>query len=262
MVLKTLEFQKHTHIPYSVTRAKYFSNGIITENPIQLTSDEIKSIISLFFCFKFHYPNFDDSKVPEIITILNERNLVFNITRDFGRHMIENLDNYYKGWLNHIEKTTFHFDKILKNTEIINFVEMALLDFMIIRNWEFGKFFIQEFSKIIIDSTTLERNSLSIKRALEKENDYLKKIGEKILESDENLETNESLLLVITLQERIIKNTVLRYSYTLTSYIVRENALELSLKIDTYKKTLSKSLNLKWSIDIDKGKGKGRGRGR
>jgi translation initiation factor 2 beta subunit (eIF-2beta)/eIF-5 len=176
--------------------------------------------------------------------------------------MIENLDNYYKGWLNHIEKTTFHFDKILKNTEIINFVEMALLDFMIIRNWEFGKFFIQEFSKIIIDSTTLERNSLSIKRALEKENDYLKKIGEKILESDENLETNESLLLVITLQERIIKNTVLRYSYTLTSYIVRENALELSLKIDTYKKTLSKSLNLKWSIDIDKGKGKGRGRGR
>mgnify|MGYP003520877444 FL=1 len=248
---------KHTHIPYFDTRAKYFSNGIITDIPIQLTSDEIKSILSLFFCFKFHYPNFDNSKIPEINAILNERNPVFNITKDFGRHLIENLSGYYKSWLNYIEKTPFRFDKILENKEIINFVEMALLDFMIIRNWEFGKFFIQEFSKIIIDSTTLNRNFLDIKRALEKEADYLKKIGEKIIESEDNLETNESLLLVITLQERILKNTVSLYSYTLISFTVREKAWQLSLKIDTYKKSLSKSLNFKWSIDKGKGRGKG-----
>ena len=132
---------------------------------------------------------------------------------------------------------------------------MALLDYMIIRNWEFGKFFIQEFSKTIINSSTFERNSLNIKRALKKENDYLIKIGEKILESKTDLKTHESLLLIFTLQERIMESEVSLYSYVLTNYIVREKAFELSLKIDTFKETLSKSLNSRWS----KGKGKGRG---
>lgn len=254
MKIKTLEYRKHNQIAYLDIRSKYFVNNVITKEPIQLTSDETKSMISLLFCIKFHYPNFTDKNIDEIRIILNEKAPLFNITRDFGRHMIENLDRYYTVWLNHIEKSTFRFDNIFKNKEIIDFVEMALLDYMSIRNWEFGKFFVQEFSKIIINPITLEIRSLNIKRSLEKESNYLIKIGEKISESKANLKTHESLLLVFVLRERLMKEKIVPYySYALTSYIVKENAFELSLKINIFKESLNRSLNFKWN------KGKGRG---
>lgn len=254
MNIKTLEYRKHNQIAFLDIRSKYFANNVITKEPILLTSDEIKSMISLLFCFKFHYPNFTNNDIDKLNIILIEKAPLFNITRDFGRHMIENLDRYYTGWLNHIEKNPFRFDNIFKNNEIIDFVEMALLDHMSIRNWEFGKFFIHEFSKIIINPTILEIRSLEIKSVLEKENNYLIKIGEKISESKANLKTHESLLLVFALRERIIKEKIVPYySYALTSYIAKENAFELSLKINTFKESLNKSLNFKWS----NGKGKG-----
>lgn len=254
MKVKTLEYRKHNQIAYLDIRSKYFTNNIITKQPILLTSDEIKSMISLLFCFKFHYPNFTNNDIDKSDIILNEKAPLFNITRDFGRHMIENLDSYYTGWLNHIEKNPFRFDDLLENKEIIDFIEMALLDYMSIRKCEYGKFFIYEFSKIIINPITLERNSLKIKSVLEKENNYLIKIGEKISESKINLKTYESLLLVFALRERIIKEKIVPYySYALTSYIVKENALELSLKINIFKESLNRSLNFKWN------KGKGRG---
>lgn len=254
MNIKTLEYRKHNQIAFLNIRSKYFANNVITKEPIQLTSDETKSMISLLFCIKFHYPNFTNNDIDKLNIILVEKAPLFNITRDFGRHMIENLDRYYTGWLNHIEKNPFRFDNIFKNKEIIDFVEMALLDYMSIRNWEFGKFFIQEFSKIIINNTSLEKNSMDINMALEKENNYLIKIGEKISESKTNLKTHESLLLVFALRERIIKEKIVPYySYALTSYIVKENAFELSLKINIFKESLNRSLNFKWN------KGKGRG---
>ena len=43
------------------------------------------------------------------------------------------------------------------------------------------------------------------------------------------------------------------YSYALINYIVRENVFELSLKINMFKESLDKSLNISWS----KGKGMG-----
>lgn len=254
MNIKTLEYRKHDQIAFLDIRSKYFANNVITKEPILLTSDEIKSMISLLFCIKFHYPNFTNNDIDKLNIILVEKAPLFNITRDFGRHMIENLDRYYTGWLNHIEKNPFRFDNIFKNNEIIDFVEMALLDHMSIRNWEFGKFFIQEFSKIIINPTILEIRSLEIKSVLEKENNYLIKIGKKISESKANLKTHESLLLVFALRERIIKEKIVPYySYALTSYIVKENAFELSLKINIFKESLNRSLNFKWS----NGKGKG-----
>jgi hypothetical protein len=253
--IKTLEYRKHNQIAYLDIRSKYFTNNIITKEPILLTSDEIKSMISLLFCFKFHYPNLTDINSVEIRAIIYEKAPLFNITIDFGRHMIENLDRYYTRWLKHIEKSTFRFDNMFNNNnEIIDFIEMALLDYMSIRNWEFGKFFIQEFSKIIINPISLDLNSMDIRNALEKDSNYLIKIGEKISESQTNLKTHESLLLVFALRERIIKEKIVPYySYALTSYIVKENALELSLKINKFKDSLNKSLNLKWN------RGKGRG---
>ena len=254
MNIKTLEYRKHNQITFLDIRSKYFVNNVITKEPIQLTSDETKSMISLLFCIKFHYPNFTNNDIDILNIILVEKAPLFNITRDFGRHMIENLDRYYTGWLKHIEKSTFRFDNIFKNKEIIDFVEMALLDYMNIRKCEYGKFFIYEFSKIIINPITLEINKLKIKSVLEKESNYLIKIGEKILESKINLKTHESLLLVFALRERIMKEKkVSYYSYALTNYIVRENAFALSLKINTFKESLNKSLNFKWS----NGKGKG-----
>ena len=254
MKIITLQYRKHNQISYSNIRSKYFVNNVITEKPILLTSDEIKSMISLLFCFKFHYPNFTINNMDKLKIILNEKAPLFNITRDFGRHMIENLDRYYTVWLNHIEKNPFRFDDLLENKEIIDFIEMALLDYMSIRKCEYGKFFIYEFSKIIISPITLERNSLKIKNVLEKENNYLIKIGEKISESKSNLKTHESLLLVFALRERIMKEKRVPYhSYALTNYIVRENVFELSLKINMFKESLDKSLNISWS----KGKGMG-----
>jgi hypothetical protein len=254
MKIKTLEYRKHNQIAFLDIRSKYFANNVITKEPILLTSDEIKSMISLLFCFKFHYPNFTNNDIDKLNIILIEKAPLFNITRDFGRNMIENLDRYYTGWLNHIEKNPFRFDDLLENKEIIDFIEMALLDYMSIRKCEYGKFFIYEFSKIIINPITLERNSLKIKSVLEKENNYLIKIGEKISESKANLKTHESLLLVFALRERIMKEkTVPYYSYALTNYIVRENVFELSLKINTFKESLDRSLNFGWN------KGKGRG---
>jgi hypothetical protein len=248
MEIKILDYKKHNQISLKSIFEKY-DNSI----PIKFNSDELKSILSIFFSLNYHYPNVTKENRIEVNHLLSEKNSLFNITRDFGRHMIENLEDFDKQWLINLESNYFQLDKLFRNQELFDFTQMALVDYMTIRNREFGKYFINEYSKIIINPVTFESSSFYIKSALEKENDSLKKIAEKIIESNANLETHESLLLVITLQEKLMNDKVSNYSYSLVSYIVKENAFELNLKVSRLKETLNKSLNFRW------GKGKGRG---
>lgn len=242
MEIKILDYKKHNQISLKSIFEKY-DNSI----PIKLNPDELKSILSVSFSINFHFPLVNEESQFKIDNLLLENNKLFNISRDFGRHVIENLEGSNKTWLNDLLKKSYQLDKVFNNQKILDFIEIALIDYMKIRNWEFGIYFIKEFSKMIVDRLELDWSSKRINTALENDRDYLTKICKKIQETKSNLETHEILILVFVLQDNTMKNKVSIHFYDLISRIVREKYFELNLKTDLLKNTFSKSLKLNWN---------------
>lgn len=247
MEIKTLEFKNYNHISIENIRKEYgFSN------PSKLKPDEFNSFLSLLFSYNYHYPNPTKDKEKEILYLFSEKDALLNTTRDFGRQMIENLDGFNKEWLENLQSKTYKIFP-LNNAELLDFVDFVLIDFLNIRDWEYGRVFIQNFSKLLIDTYKFDLYSNSIKKYLENDNDYLKKIGKKIIQDTIKLETHEALLLVFVLKENLFKSKMTIYDYSITNYIVKENMYKLCNKKEDFRKVINNCLSPKWFRNKGKG---------
>lgn len=254
MDLKILDFNNNTNnISLYEILKKYSQNQINNTDEKNLNKDDLSSILGILFAVDYHYPEINEKQVDEVRSCLKGNNKLFNITSDFGRHLIENLDGINKEFLQNLQNKSCKMDNFYKDEELFNFRQTALLDYMNIRNWEYGRFFIQNLSKLLFDPFKLKLHSSSIKNSLEKDENYLKKIGEKIIETKTNLETHEQLLLVFVIKEIIMKNKTTLNDYCIANFIAKDNIGSLNTRIDIMKKTLNDSLTLKWNLNRGKG---------
>lgn len=251
MELKVLEFKEYIHVTYSEMVEKH-KKDFQTE-PINLTVDEFKSLLSILFSIHYHLPEISKDQKDNINATLYEKNDIVNITAKFGRQMIENLDTNYNEWLNSLQKESYILSKVLIDNRLTDFVNMALIDYMIIRKFEYGKYFLNQWSKSIVDSRNLFLHFDRIKRAVENKTDSMKIIGNIIQKANPNLSINEGLLLVFTLKEIILKPINSYGDYALTNFIVRDNIHDLSLKQNIFKNTINGSLKQRWNINRGKG---------
>lgn len=251
MELKALEFKEYKHVKYSEIVEKHRMN-FYTE-PINFTIDELKSLLSILFSIHYHLPEISKGQNDNINATLYEKNDIVNITSNFGRQMIENLDTNYNEWLNSLQKESYVLSNVLIDKALTDFVNMVLIDYMVIRKFEYGKYFLNQWSKSIIDSRNLFLHFERIKNAIVNKTDPTKIIGEIIQKANKNLSIPEGLLLVFTLKEIILKPSNSFGDYALTNFIVRDNIFDLSLKKNIFKNTINESLKQRWNLDRGKG---------
>ena len=241
METKVLDFKEYNHIKYDEIKKKYNDET----NPVKFTLDEFKSIVSLLFSVEFHTQNVSEEPEENIMAIIHEKYPIINITSKFVRQMIENLEDDYLDWMISLSNKSYQLSEIMNNDDLFWFIDEGLLDYMIIRKFEFGSFFLNEWPKTFIN---LEGNSMStniheIKRIFNEEEDYLKIISHKILEKNPDLLEYEILLLTFTLKELFSKSDNDSVNYAVVNYMVRDKIHELNARIEKLQLALKNEIN-------------------
>ena len=253
MEFKALDFKKYNHIKYTEIEEKYRND--YTTNPVKFSEDEFKSILALLFSIRYHLPEISEQQRTKINDIIYESYPIINITSKFGRQLIENLESEYLDWFNSLLNKSYLLSKVFIDKELKDFVHVALIDYLIIRKIEYGKFFLNEWSKTIIDTKGYFFNTHSnrIKNSLDGNTDSLKIISSKIQAANPKLPIDEGLLLVFTLKEYFIKSNNAEIEYAITNYIVRDKIHDLNLRSTIYKSTINEVINQKWNLNKGKG---------
>lgn len=241
MELKVLDFKEFSHIKYEEIESKYENDP----NPVTFTLDEFKSIVSLLFSVQYHTPEVSEEHLHNIADILYEEYPIVNITSKFGRQMIENLDNDYLEWMNSLSNKSYRISEMIFNEELNDFVHLALIDYMIIRKYEYGKFFLNEWSKLFfnLDGYSLSLNVVEIMRIFRTKEDALKMLCDKLLKKNPDLSGYEVLFLAFTFKELFYKSDKDSINYALTNYIVRDKIHELNARIAILKLAMVKEIN-------------------
>lgn len=247
MEIKALEFKDYNYISLSEIANKNLD--IKDKEPIKLTLDELKTVLALQFSFRYHLSkNVKDNDLT-FKAIINENFPLINTTRDFGRQILENLDDSKKDWLNSLAEEKYNYKSLMTYPELVDFVEMNLLDYMTFRSFEYGEFFMKRFSREVINLYNLDFYSPSILKDLKNEQYPLGKIAEKVYKSNPLFSTQEELLLSFVLEENLLKTKLNPIQYGLVNYIAKEQILKLHIRIKFYKETINKILVMKWNLN-------------
>lgn len=248
MEIKALEFKRYKHKGYWE-----ITEGRNSQEFIKLEEFELNSILSLLFMLEFHFPEVTEDNKKEVDYLLNEKELLFNTSRDFGRNLLESLDGYSKEWLVDLQNRTYRLDSILYNSELVDFVQTCLIDILPIRGWEYGRFFAQNFSDLIILSNDFRFYSDDIKNSLVHDDDYLKKIAKKITDSKATLSEHEQLILALILKGKLFNSRMTIFDYFLISSIAKSKIVYISLRIKYFRLSVDYCLKQRWGINRGKG---------
>lgn len=247
MELFALEFKDYNHITLKNVIDKQIK--IKDQLTIKLSLDELKSVLSVFFSIQFHFNDSVTQDKDLYRKVIFEDDDLVNITRDFGRQLMENLDGFKKEELLSLANQDYDMNMIFKNDTLDDFVERNLISEMNFRSIEYGSFFLKNFSNKVLNYNEHSLNSIQINDALKKDKYPLKTIAKQITDSNSNLSTQEGLLLSFVLDEYLFKTNTNALQLGLVSFIVKENMYKLSNNLNIYKEVLNKSLNKKWKLN-------------
>ncbi len=247
-VLKTNEFE---HINFQVIVRKYLANYNENDKVI-FTDDELKSILSLIFAYQFHLLELEKQSKEDRLIFLSEQNDYFNISRKFGRLLLENLVDFNLQWFNGLKKQSFKLVSVGSNKQLNEFVEEALIDQMNIRQWEYGKYFFQSYSNIL-DSSVLhqkkQRNQSNQNLAQLWDNLY-----DKMVDIKEPIENYEAVLLGFYVKSKIEKQDLNMQNYLLLGSISSQKMYYLFKREQNLKQALNELLSLDQKLKIKKGR--------
>ena len=159
MELFALEFKDYNHITLKNVIDKQIK--IKDQLTIKLSLDELKSVLSVFFSIQFH---FNDRVIQDkdlFKKVIFEDDDLVNITRDFGRQLLENLDGFKKEELLSLANQDYDMNIIFKNDNLDDFVERNLISDMNFRSIEYGSFFLKNFSNKVLNYNEHSLNSVS-----------------------------------------------------------------------------------------------------
>ena len=113
MIIKALDLKKYNHIKPKETVVKYYKDD--NSKLVKLTSDELKSILSLIFAILYHTTDNKEKNSIIFKTAISEENPLITCTQIFGRQLIENLEGDEKEWLILLENENYELNRVLIN---------------------------------------------------------------------------------------------------------------------------------------------------
>ena len=256
MDIKPLEIKKITQISLKEIYSKYI---VLNEFPnIKLTPIEFKSLLALKFAYNYHVPFVDDNEELNSKTY-NENSLFLNITTTFGRQLIANLeDDESKKIYYYLSNREYNYNSFFNDSQIIDFVEEILINQMAFRNLEYGKYFLNYFSYIVVEDNFKNHSNYKLNiDLLNKNENPVNIIISQLEKHSNNISTPEALLLTLALKKSLLDIKVNAVEFGLVNLIARQKILILTKNIQQYKNIIKETLTIKW--DLSKGKGKGKG---
>ena len=253
MEIKPLVFKSYDYVKWINIRKKYKNEYDST--PVFLTEIELKSILAILFSIRYNYPIINEKSKDEIKFILIDEHPITRIPSVFGHQMLENLDKEHIEWFNRLHNKSYLLSEILKDSELNEFVQFALIDYMAIRKFEYGKFFLNKLSKSIFDSNEVSTNSVTekIKDTLNNTSNKLEFIADKIRRDNPFLDIKDLLIMSFAFNEYFSKSSNSDIIYAITNYIVKEKIYELSIKRNIFKDAINKTIKRNWNLNRGRG---------
>lgn len=242
MELKVLNFKEFNHVKFKDIEVKY-NNDL---NPVKFSLDEFKSIVSLLFSVQYHTLEASEEHLHNIEDILNEEYPIINITSIFGRQMIENLeDEDYLEWMINLSNKSYRLSEMIFDEELKNFIYLALIDYMVIRKFEYGKFFLNEWTKSFFDLVgySMSANVVEIIEIFRTKEDPLKLLCDQLRKKNPDLSDYEVLLLAFTFKELFYKSEDDSSNYGIANFIIRDKINELNARIEVLKSAMLKEIS-------------------
>ena len=127
---------------------------------------------------------------------------------------------------------------------------------MAFRNLEYGKYFLNYFTKIIIEKDYKVDSDIKLKiDSLKKSKTPVKNIISQLEKNSKNISITEGLLLTLALKKYLLDIKVNAVEYGLVNLIARQKILILTKNIQHYKNIVNKTLTMRWNLNQSKGKG-------
>lgn len=247
-VLKTNEF---VHINFHDIGKKYLAN--YNENGKVLFTDiELKSILSLIFAYQLHLPELEKQSKEERLKFLSEQNYYFNISKEFGRLLLENLVDFKLEWFNGLKKQSFKLVTVGSDENLNEFVEEALIDQMNIRQWEYGKYFFQSYSNILDSSISYKK--IQGNQSNQNSAKFWDNLYDKMDSIKEPIENYEAVLLGFYVKSKIEKQDLNMQNYSLLGSISCQKLIYLFKREQNLKQALNELLSLDQKLKINKGR--------
>lgn len=247
-VLKTNEFE---HINIQVIARKYLAN-YYENGKVKFTDDELKSILSLMFAYQLHLPELEKQSKEDRLIFLSEQNDYFNISRKFGRLLLENLVGYNLEWFNELKKQSFMLVTVGSDEHLNDFVEEALIDQMNMRQWEYGKYFFQSYSKILDSSKSNQKNQGN--QSNQNLVQFWDNLYDKMDRIKETIENYEAVLMGFYIKSKIEKQDLNMQNYFLLGRISSQKMYYLFKREQNLKQALNELLSLDQKLKIKKGR--------
>lgn len=253
MEIKPLVFKNYDYIKWNDIKKKYREEYNL--NPVKLTETELKSILAVLFSIRYHYPVIEEHQKVEVDVILTGSIPISSTTSKFGLVLLENLDNDNQNWFNFLKGKSYLLSKIFSDFELNEFIRLAMIDYMAIRKFEYGKFFLSEYSKSIIDTSDyfFESRAERVKRTLDITSNKLEFVANKILKENTVMSSKDLLIMSFTFNEYFSKSSNKDVVYAITNYIVRDNFFELIVKKKIFKEKINKTLGTNWNLNRGRG---------
>lgn len=249
MKYKSPEIESYSYINIKELVLTKKQQGYEATDNVKFTELELKSILSWIFAYHFHLPETSQYNQTQTDSFNTDQNVFFKITIDFGRYLLENLDSFEKDWFNKLLQNEYKIRGILYNEDILNFVEEALIDIMNIRQWEYGRFFLQKLFMILSDNPTWEKEERNILNALTNKEDYMSIMAKKINKTNTFLNLREEFVLIFTLKEKVLKSKMTMYDYTAISQIAQQKTYLFYTRRNELKLSFNKYLKQNWSLN-------------
>ena len=113
------------------------------------TEQNLKSLLALTFAINLHGAYVQKLTVADKNDFYLDSNIYFKISINFGLTLLDNLSDFKKEWFNTLLSQPHKLVGFINDPDIIDFTQEALIDQLNVRQWEFGKYFLESFSKIM-----------------------------------------------------------------------------------------------------------------
>ena len=247
-VLKTNEFE---HINFQVIVRKYLAN--YNENDkVMFTDNELKSILSLIFAYQLHLLELEKQSKEGRLKFMSEQNNYFNISKEFGRLLLENLVDFKLEWFNGLKKQSFKLVTVGSDKNLNEFVEEALIDQMNIRQWEYGKYFFQSYSNIL--DSSLSNQKIKENQSNQNSAKFCDNLYHKMVNIKEPIQNYEAVLLGFYVKSKIEKQHLNMQNYSLLGSISSQKMYYLFKREQNLKQALNELLSLDQKLKIKKGR--------
>lgn len=236
--------KKTIYLSNEYIRKKYANNEVI-----DFTEQCFKSLLALSFASDLHSAYAQKMTKADTNGFFLDSNPYFKISIDFGLTLLDNLSDFNKEWFNKLLSQSYKFEEIMNNPDIIEFVQEGLIDQLNVRQWEYGKYFLESFSKFM-DSSIISKPIKSIQN----QEEFWVKMYQIMVKIKEPIEKYEPVLLAYFIKNHVEKHDLNMLDYFRLGLISSQKMPLIFKRQQNLKQALREIIALDQNLNKKKGR--------